>query len=92
MSGFGRWITALLSVFVLGFGLGEIIGPQEVTAAAGSCTYKACHFQNGDYWCMASAYDADCVWNGEVCTSEVCEDECDPETPDCEGPPEFGGG
>lgn len=91
MSGLMKWATAFVTALLLGFGAGEMFGPDR--AAAGEpCAYGICYYHDDgeDYWyeCQATVNETYCTCSGFedwMCTTEGCEEPCDPEEPDCHG-------
>jgi hypothetical protein len=88
MSRIGKGLSTLLVALILGFGAGHLFAPTP--AAARTCANQICYGQGGGaYTCHATVNETNCVFDvGEMCTTEDCGGGCDPEDPECTGPPE----
>jgi len=82
MRGLMKVLMAAAAALIIGFGAGEVFGPQDLAAGGGECPYAMCYLipSTDDYECMATEEARYCDWNGlEMCKTENCEieEDCD---------------
>lgn len=81
----GRFIGAAAFALLMGFAAGNIAGPTPAAAGSSECDYAVCAFPGEG--CSPNPNEVNCVTNElGSCETQECEDPCDPEEPDCEGP------
>jgi len=94
MDTIGKLLMGLALALMLGFGAGEVLGPQPAAAMADGCQYQICtvlpQFEpDHGYACIATVRERNCAFPaGPQCQTTACDgSSCAPEEPDCQDPP-----
>jgi hypothetical protein len=90
MDTIGKLLMGLALALMLGFGAGEVLGPQPAAAMADGCQYQICSVGGAGYACVATVMETNCAFPaGPQCQTAACQGGgCDPEEPDCQDPPD----
>lgn len=88
MSRSTKLFFALIAALALGFGAGEVVVPAPIAAGSGTCDFQLCMIDPSGYqYCQATVNETNCTFEtAYICTTQDCEEPCDPEQPECEGP------
>lgn len=95
MDTIGKLLMGLALALMLGFGAGEVLGPQPAAAMADGCQYQICTVgwvnnpEGEAYYCLATVRERNCSFPAGIqCQTTACDgSSCDPEEPDCQDPP-----
>ena len=80
MRGLTKALMAAIAALIIGFGAGEVFGPQDLAAGGGECPYQMCYVGHFGEECLATEEARYCDWDGlEMCKTENCdiEEDCD---------------
>ena len=80
MRGLTKALMAAIAALIIGFGAGEVFGPQDLAAGGGECSYTMCFVGHFGDECRPTDEARDCLLNHlGSCYTETCdiEEDCD---------------
>ena len=80
MRGLTKALMAAVAALIIGFGAGEVFGPEALEAGDIPCDHMRCFvvttWPAADYECRAAEDELDCgiFFGGEYCSHQECDD------------------